>query len=176
MFISVQFAQSLGLLALAIAVFLAREILDHDSASHVMKEWAANCAFPAPGPFTSDTHLTKSLSWCEDSDRQALVALMNHMALFTTDDASLAVEFGVPLRVAYLRQLRLFLINPVILPTSEATAAMMECHTSAGLSTPVLVYVPRTIEVSFIAADFRRVTQQFVDGHACLVHASVATF
>ena len=96
---------------------------------------------------------------------------MNHMYINSAKmDASIGAEFGVEIRIGYLRSQNLFVINPEVEHLPDAR--LIQCFGELGGLETVTVR-PDKIEVSYISSTFERTSKIFYDKEACLVQMMV---
>lgn len=141
----------------------------HESPTHAIKEIVNNCAFAEPHEYMNGPY-PRSMYACINSPREPMKALINHMRLNSANmDASFGSEFGSHVRVVYIPNRDLVLINPVT-RTTEEDVPMIECHDVFGHTT-IKEYRHKAISIDFLSETFTPSTIILRNKDACTIQA-----
>lgn len=167
-----QYAQILGLLVAALAVFLFRQVREHDGASNAITAISANCDFAKPGAYRDGPYGT-SIKLCERTGDVS--DLFNHLRVYCKGmDACVAAEFGSLVAVGYLPFLDLVVINPTIVPAADTVASEMLTCVFEREGGEVHVVRHHPVVISFIDENRAPATRAFHNRGACYLHAMEA--
>lgn len=154
------------LVVVCVMSFFASRIGDA-SPSVIINEIVAGCVFTPPGNYHMGPYI-RGISWCPESSKEPVHALMNHMKIHCEGmDASFAGEFGSNVRLVYFPAQSLFLLNPVVISKSEE---MIECVDQIGYDV-LRVMRHERIRIRYIAFDFEVQIIELVNKNACLMQA-----
>jgi hypothetical protein len=162
------------LISVGLGIHLAHRFLhDRETPLRVIQEnWAA-CKFAPPADFRKGPYAS-SIRWCPSyPNRQAVVILMNHLRVHGHQmDIACGCEFGSNVRVCYIHELSLMMLNPEIVYRSVDPIPFI-CWDNVGLEKPVRTSRSSEVELRFFNETFGENKFRFKNKHACSVQSMV---
>lgn len=165
-----KFHQSLFLTLTTCLYIFGVNMLRNESPLFAVKEMLSNCNFNSPGEFRLGPY-TKSIKWCETTDKRQSLILMNHMEVNSGGlNAVFAAEFGSNVQIALLVDSKIFLINPEILEKSKENII---CITSGEEKSTEHHTKSSAVRVKFKNKRFEVEYKWFSRLDACLIQAII---
>ena len=165
-----QLVQSASLLFACILVYFISRFERNDLPTFVIGEMVAQCTFDPPGDYR-DGPYARSIHWCNTGDMAPTQGLITHLKLFSAGmDVAFAAEFGSHVRVAYVVQRDILLLNPRI---ASRSAEAIFCQDEVG-GTVLSQLRAASVEVEYLNERREPRTAWFHRGESCRIQTVIS--